>query len=99
MIARNRVQLAAAFIAQLYRLSSNSPHSWRRAASVGRDINLDGAALELAIRDTQKAGFIQRRADDEGLVILTAKGASRSLGEANRSPCGTSSSLCISSVQ
>jgi DNA-binding MarR family transcriptional regulator len=39
-----------------------------------RDISLDGAALELAIRDTEKAGFIQRRADNEGLVILTAKG-------------------------
>jgi DNA-binding MarR family transcriptional regulator len=74
MIARNRIQLAAAFIAQLHRLSSNSPRSWRRATSVGRGINLDGAALELAIRDAEKAGFIQRRADDEGLIILTAKG-------------------------
>ena len=74
MIARNRIQLAAAFIAQLHRLSSNSPHSWRRAASVGRDINLDGAALELAMRDAEKVGFIQRRVDDEGLIILTAKG-------------------------
>jgi DNA-binding MarR family transcriptional regulator len=74
MTARNRIQLAAAFIVQLHRLSSNGPHSWRRAESVGRDINLDGAELELAIRDTEKAGFIQRRADNEGLVILTAKG-------------------------
>jgi DNA-binding MarR family transcriptional regulator len=74
MTDRNRIQLAAAFIVQLHRLSSSSPHSWRRAESVGRDINLDGAALELAIRDTEKAGFIQRRADNEGLVILTAKG-------------------------
>ena len=74
MTARNRIQRAAAFIAQLYRLSANSPNSWRRAESVGRDINLDGAALELAIRDAEIAGFIQRRADDEGLVILTAKG-------------------------
>jgi DNA-binding MarR family transcriptional regulator len=74
MTARNRIQLAAAFITQLHRLSSHSPHSWRRAESIGRDINLDGAALELVIRDTQKVGFIQRRADDEGRVILTAKG-------------------------
>ena len=74
MIARNRIQLAAAFIARLHRLSSNSPHSWRRAESIGRDINLDGAALELAIRDAEKAGFIQRRPNDEGLTILTAKG-------------------------
>lgn len=74
MTTLNRIQLAAAFIAQLHRLSSKSPHSWRRAESVGRAINLDGVALELVIRDTQKAGFIQRRADDEGLVILTAKG-------------------------
>ena len=74
MIARNRIRFAAAFIVQLYRLSSNSPHSWRRAKSAGRDINLDGAALELAFCDTEKAGFIQRRADNEGLIILTAKG-------------------------
>ena len=74
MIARNRIQHAAAFIAQLHRLSANSPHSWRRAESVGRDINLDGATLELAIRDAEKAGLMQRRADDEGLVLLTAKG-------------------------
>jgi hypothetical protein len=50
MTARNRIQLAAAFIVKLHRLSANSPHSWRRAESLGRDISLDGAALELAIR-------------------------------------------------
>jgi DNA-binding MarR family transcriptional regulator len=74
VIARNRLQRAAAFIAQLQRLSASSPSSWRRADSVGRDINLDGAALELAMRDAEKAGFLERRADDEGLVLLTAKG-------------------------
>jgi hypothetical protein len=26
------------------------------------------------MRDAEQAGFIQRRADDEGLIILTAKG-------------------------
>ena len=89
MIARNRIQLAAAFIVQLHRLSSNSPHSWRRAESVGRDINLDGAALELAIRDTEKAGFIQRRADNEGRIFFDGNGASRRITELSRSPCRT----------
>ena len=27
-----------------------------------------------AIRDAKQGGFIERRADDEGLVILTARG-------------------------
>ena len=74
VIAQDRLQRAAAFIAQLNRLSIISPHSWRRAVSVGRHINLDGAALELAMRDAEKAGFLERRADDESLVILMAKG-------------------------
>ena len=74
MIARDRLERAAALVARLHRLSTNSPHSWRRADSVGRDIGLDGAALELAMRDAEKAGFLERRADDEGLVLLTAKG-------------------------
>ena len=26
------------------------------------------------MRDAEKVGFIQRRVDDEGLIILTAKG-------------------------
>jgi len=30
--------------------------------------------LEQAISDAEKAGLIQRRADDEGLVMLTAEG-------------------------
>jgi len=88
MTARNRIQLAAAFIVQLHRLSSNSPHSWRRAESVGRDIRLDGAAPELAIRDTEKAGFIQRRADNEGPRYFDSKGASRRITELSRSHAG-----------
>ena len=74
VIAQDRLQRAAAFIAQLHRLSINSPHSWRRAESVGRGIGLTGAQLEQAIRDAERAGLIQRRADYEGLVLLTAKG-------------------------
>jgi len=35
---------------------------------------MPGTHLEQAIRDAEMAGLIQRRADDEGLVILTAKG-------------------------
>jgi DNA-binding MarR family transcriptional regulator len=69
-----RLKRAAAFIAQLHRLSINSPHSWRRAASVGGDIGLADADLEQAIRDAEKAGLIQRRADDEGLIMLTVDG-------------------------
>jgi hypothetical protein len=45
-----------------------------RAESVDRDVGLAGAHRELAISDTERAGLIHRRADDEGLVILTAKG-------------------------
>ena len=74
MIAKDRLQRAAAFIAQLHRLSINSPHSWRRAQAIGRDIGLVDVELEQAIRDAEKAGFIQRRADDESLILLTAKG-------------------------
>jgi hypothetical protein len=74
VIAQDRLQRAAAFIAQLHRLNTSSPNSWRRAERIGRDINLNGPALELAIRDAEKAGFIQRRVDDEGLILLTAKG-------------------------
>lgn len=74
MIAKDRLQRAAAFIAQLHRLSINSPHSWRRAQAIGRDIGLADADLEQAIRDAEKVGFIQRRVDDDGLILLTAKG-------------------------
>jgi hypothetical protein len=74
VIARDRLQRAAAFVAQLHRLSTNSLPSWRRAESVGRDVGLVDASLEQAIRDAEKAGLIHRRADYEGLVILTAKG-------------------------
>ena len=74
VIARDRLQRAAAFIAQLHRLSASSPNSWRRAQSVGRDIGLAGAHLEQAIRDAENVGFIERRADDASLIHLTAKG-------------------------
>jgi hypothetical protein len=72
--ARTRVARAAAFIAQLHRVSANSPHSWRRAASVGRDIGIADGDLEQAIRDAERAGMIQRRVDDEGLIMLTPAG-------------------------
>jgi hypothetical protein len=69
-----RLERAAAFIAQLHRLSATSRHSWRRAESVGRDIDLDGAQLEEALSDAERAGFILRRVDDADLVILTLAG-------------------------
>jgi DNA-binding MarR family transcriptional regulator len=71
---RDRLKRAAAFVAQLHRFSIVSPHSWRRAESIGRDLGLADADLEQAVRDAEQAGFIERRADDEGLVLLTAKG-------------------------
>lgn len=40
----------------------------------GADIGLDEAELEQAARDAQRASLIERRADDEGLVVLTAEG-------------------------
>ena len=77
-MTRDRLKRAVAFVAQLHRLSAKTPHSSRRAESVGRDIGLEGAELELAIRNAEKAGFLERRADDEGLVLLTAKGRTAS---------------------
>ena len=74
MIARDRLQRAAAFIAQLHRLSDSSPNSGRRAQNVGQDIGLAGAHLEQAIRDAERVGVIERRAGDASLILLTAKG-------------------------
>ena len=74
VIAQDRLQRAAAFIAQLHRVSINRPHSWRRARAIGRDTGLADADLEQAIRDAEKVEFIQRRVDDDGLILLTAKG-------------------------
>jgi hypothetical protein len=70
-MSEGRLQRAAAFVAQLHRLSINSPHSWRRAESVGRDVGLAGALLEQALDDAEQAGLIHRRSDDPDLVILT----------------------------
>src|SRR4029453_6020726 len=74
VIAQDRLQRAVAFVARLHRLNINSPHSWGRAESVGRDAGLADADLEQAIRDAEKAGLIQQRSDDEGLIMLTAAG-------------------------
>lgn len=74
MVEHSRLERAAALVTQLRKLSARSPRSWRRAHSVGRDIGLEGAELEQAMRDADKAGFILRRVDDEGLIILTDAG-------------------------
>jgi hypothetical protein len=71
---QDRLERAAAFVAQLHRLSAQTPHSWRRAESIGRDVGLAGLPLDQAIRDAEQAGLIERRADDQGLIILTAEG-------------------------
>jgi hypothetical protein len=54
--AQDRLQRAAAFIAQLHRL--DSPHSWRWAQAIGRDIGLADVELEQAICDAEKAGLM-----------------------------------------
>jgi DNA-binding MarR family transcriptional regulator len=72
--AAARLERTASFVAQLHRLSAKSPQSWRRAERVGRDISLADARLDQAISDAEEAGLIERRADDEGLVLLTAAG-------------------------
>jgi hypothetical protein len=59
------LQRAAAFVAQLHSLSVKSPNSWRRVDSVGRDVGLGGLQLQQAVVD---------RADDPGLILLTAQG-------------------------
>ena len=56
MTARDRLESAAAFVSQLYRLSANTPHSWRRAESVGCDVGLRFATLDQAIHDAEPAG-------------------------------------------
>jgi hypothetical protein len=73
-MTENRLERAATFVAQLHRLSAKTPHSWRRAESVGRDVGLAGLPLDQANRDAEQAGLIERRADDEELVLLTAAG-------------------------
>lgn len=77
MIDPARLKRAAALVVQLGR---NSPRSWRRAESIGPDIGFDGAELEQAVRDAVAAGFIERRADDEGIIILTHAGRAAAAG-------------------
>jgi len=74
MIARNRIRFAAAFIVQLHRLSSKARIRGGEPKASDATSTLMARHWNLAIRDTEKAGFIQRRADNEGLIILTAKG-------------------------
>jgi hypothetical protein len=74
VMSQGRLDRAAAFVAQLYRLSASSPNSWQRAESVGRDVGLEGAQLEQALDDAEQAGLIHRREDDAGLIIMTAAG-------------------------
>ena len=62
------------FIAHLHRLMSRPRLRGGGLKSVGHDVGLADAHLEQRIRDAEKAGLIERRADDEGLVLLTAKG-------------------------
>lgn len=69
-----RLEHAALFIARLHYLSRFSPRIWRRAASIGADVGLDGAALEQVLIDTEDASLIDRRVDDPGLVLLTKRG-------------------------
>jgi hypothetical protein len=70
----DRLQRAAALVAQLYRLGAKAPHSWRRAESIGRDVGLAGLPLEQALSDAEEAGLIHRRADDAGLILMTDAG-------------------------
>ena len=74
VISKGRLDRAAIFVARLHALSASSPHSGRRDESVGRDVGLEGAQLEQALDDAKKAGLIERRADDPGLMIMTAAG-------------------------
>ncbi len=73
-VTQGRLDRAAVFIARLHALSIKSPHSWRRAESIGRDVGLAGLPLEQALDDAEKAGLIHRREDDAGLILLTAAG-------------------------
>jgi len=74
VIPRDRLGRTAVFVAQIHRLSDKSPHSWRRAESVGHDVGLAGPHLEQALSDAEEAGLIHRHADVEGLILLTPAG-------------------------
>ena len=50
---QDRLERAAAFVDHLHRLTAKTPHSWRRAESVGRDVGLAGSPLDQAIRDAE----------------------------------------------
>ena len=74
MFDDRRLQRAASLVAQLHRLGIKTPNAWRRAASIGRDVGLQGAELEQALVDAERAGLIDRRSDDAGLILVTAAG-------------------------
>ena len=74
MTARDRLERAAAFVAQLHRLSVKTriPGGEPKASVAMSALRV--CALDQAIRDAEQAGLIERRADDQGLIILTAEG-------------------------
>lgn len=63
-----RLERAVQLVAHLYRLSRYSRHSWRRAESIGHDIDLYGPQLERALADAESAGLLIRRTDDPSLI-------------------------------
>jgi hypothetical protein len=52
-----------------------------RAGAVGRSAGIGGQQLEQGIADAVSAGLVDRRLDDDALVLLT--GRDRALAEGN----------------
>ena len=78
----DRLACAASFVAALFQVSRRSPKAWRRADAVGRSAGILGQQLEQAIADAVLAGLIDRRVDDDALVLLTDKGRAVTQGKA-----------------
>lgn len=66
-------------MATLFAISLRSSRAWRRADAVGRSAGILGERLEQAVADAVLAGLVDRRADDDALVLLTSRG--RALAE------------------
>lgn len=78
----DRLAAAATFVAELHRLSRYSPRAWRRADAVGRSAGIAGERLDRALVDAERAGLVDRRADDAYLVLITERGRAAAEGKA-----------------
>jgi len=74
MLTPDRIALATKFVAALHDISRRNPASWRRISAIGARTVIKGDKLEQVVADVVAAGFVERRADEPCLVILTSEG-------------------------